>query len=527
MKAQHVSFYTFMRLKYFCQHIVLLSTLVTCLRVTAADNNAGYPIFYEGSVTAGGGSGDFAPYYISALRHGRFSAKYNLQAEAKVWRPVSTDTRFSYGFGVDLIAGYASSNQYERYDAESGSWFTHGVRPSSEWIQQLYAEVKFRGVFATAGWKERGSALLNQRLSSGDLIESGNSRPIPQLRIGFIDFQNIPFTRGWVQIQGEMSFGPMTDSNWWSRHYNYYNYHISSGQWYNYKRCYFRTKPSQPFSVTVGMQATALFAGETELYYSGELQKYDKRPLKLIDFIKMAFPYEDGSEDFYAGNHIGTWDFNARYRFKDQTVVKAYFSWPWEDGSGIGRRNGWDGVWGLEYVAPRRGYITGAVIEYLDFTNQSGPIHYAPGDHQGTSLTGQATGSDNYYNNATYNSYANYGLSIGTPALMAPLYNLDGYPAYKANIMRGFHVGIEGTLSTTVDYRLKGGYRKAWGSGQTLLPAPIHLTSVMAEATMRVPRIPGLTVNCMVEVDRGNMPCNAFGAMVTVKYDGIFKIGKK
>lgn len=167
------------------------------------------------------------------------------------------------------------------------------------------------------------------------------------------------------------------------------------------------------------------------------------------------------------------------------------------------------------------------MIEYLDFTNQCGPIHYAPGDHPGTSMTTEATGADDYYNNATYNSYANYGLSIGTPALLAPLYQLNGFLIYRANAMRGFHVGVEGSLSPVLDYRVKGGYRKAWGTGYRLLPAPVHLTSLMAEATLRIPEVRGLSVNCMVEVDRGNMPCNAFGAMVTVRYDGIFNIGKK
>ena len=33
---------------------------------------ADYPLNYEVSLTAGAGSGDFAPYYISSMRGGRF-----------------------------------------------------------------------------------------------------------------------------------------------------------------------------------------------------------------------------------------------------------------------------------------------------------------------------------------------------------------------------------------------------------------------------------------------------------------------
>ncbi len=52
-------------------------------------------------------------------------------------------------------------------------------------IQQLYGEIKYRGVFVEAGMKEHDSPILPQSLTSGDLVESGNARPIPQIRAGF------------------------------------------------------------------------------------------------------------------------------------------------------------------------------------------------------------------------------------------------------------------------------------------------------------------------------------------------------
>ena len=93
-----------------------------------------------------------------------------------------------------------------------------------------------------------------------------------------------------------------------------------------------------------------------------------------------------------------------------------------------------------------------------------------------------------------------------------------------ANAMRGFHVGVEGSIAPGVDYLVKGGYRKAWGSGYFMLPAPIHLSSVMAEVTWSPARVKGLSVNAQVEVYLGNMPTNAFGAMVSVKYHGLLNL---
>lgn len=484
---------------------------------------AQFPVNYEASLMAGAGSGEFAPYYISALSHGKISSRYNAAAEAKAWRPLSLDTRFSYGFGVDLMAGYASSRDYLRYDVADKKFEAHSLHPSRVWIQQLYGEVKYRGAFLTVGMKEHGSALLNQRLSSGDLVESGNARPIPEVRVGFVDFQNIPFTNGWVQIQGETGWGKNMDSDWWADHYNEYNYHIAQGTYYNYKRCYFRTKPSQPLSVTVGMQAAAVWGGTTKWYSGGVVTRTQSRKLKFGDLFKTLIPMPGGSEDFYDGNHLGTWDFQARYRLNNDDEVKAYFSWPWEDGSGIGRRNGWDGLWGVEYKKKEKGLVSGVVVEYMDYTNQSGPQHYAPGDHPGTDLTSQSTGADDYYNNGYFNSYAYYGMSIGTPALMAPIYNLDGYPAFLANRLRGFHAAAEGSITEDLDYRVAVSYRKAWGNGHNLFLEPIHDTSALVEVSYDARRLTeGLKIKGQIGLDRGNMPGNNFGAMVTVSYDGTF-----
>lgn len=478
------------------------------------------------SLTLGAASGDFVPFYQGALNGGRQTAAGNVQIEAAAISPLSLDQRLSWGAGVDLIADFAPGIEYSRYDA--GKWTSSRVTPGRARIQQLYGTAKWRGVFLTLGLKEETPAMGNRALSSGDLVWSGNARPIPGGRVGFIDFQDIPFTNKWVQIQGEVMYGKMTDSDWWSAQANRFNYHIASGEWYNYKRCYFRTKPSQPLSVTVGMQAAATFGGETRWYSDGQSYRYSKRKVKFTDFFKMLIPTQSKSEDFYDGNHLGSWDFEARWRFQSGDEMKARFSWPWEDGSGIGRRNGWDGLWGLEYQRAGNGHILdAAVIEYIDMTNQSGPIHFAPADRPGTTITSQATGADDYYNNAYYNSYANYGLSMGSPMLMAPAFNIDGYPAYIGNRMRGFHAAACGWLSPSLCWTVKGGYRKAWGNGKIMLPKPIHSTAVMIEAGYIVKKINGLKVKASIELDRGSMPGNTFGGMLTLSYCPTFKIQRR
>lgn len=485
---------------------------------------AQFDLNYKASLTANGGSGDFAPYYIASNRHGTLTQNGDGLLQLAAWHPLDLDRRLSFGFGVEAWTGGGTNADYVTYDASSGHWIDNAQHPSYMWVQQLYGELKYRGVFLTVGLKEHQSALLNNSLTSGDLVESGNSRPIPEVRVGFVDFQNIPLTNGWLQIQGEIAYGKFSDNNWLKNHYSYYSNHLALGGLYNYKRAYFRTKPSERFSVTLGMQAAGIFGGETTYYSQGQEVKRQKHPHKLIDYLKMAYPgMGSNQEDYVMGNHLGSWDFMATYRLRDDSRLKAYFQWPWEDGSGIGKQNGFDGLWGLEYSAGRRQAVSGVVVEYLDFTNQSGPIHWSATDAEGTTIAANATGGDEYYNNGYYKSYANYGMSIGTPFLRSPIYNLDGFPDFVDNRVRGFHAAISGTIGDRVDYRAMGSYRKAWGSGRVPRVTPVDDTSMMVEATWRVARVNGLSVKGQLAFDTGTMYGDTFGACVTVSYDGIFK----
>lgn len=485
------------------------------------------PVNYQATVIGTIGDGDFAPHYISSLNHGIITQSDNALLRLRAWKPLETNTRFSYGFGADFVTGFSSGVDYLRYNPTTTTFYSHEEKPANIWLQQLYGEIKYRGVFLTVGLKEHQSAMLNNSLTSGDLVESGNARPIPELRAGFIDYQDIPFTNGWVQIEGEISYGKLTDNDWVKNHYNFYNSHIAQGVWYTYKRAYFRTKPDERLSVTIGAQAAGTFGGYTDWYNNGVIVKHEDRTANLGDMFEMFIPKLSDKEGFVAGNHLGSWDIMASYRLKNDDEIKAYVQWPWEDGSGIGKLNGFDGIWGLEYKSARKGFVNGAVIEYLDFTNQSGPIHWAAADSPGTTITDDATGGDEYYNNAFYNPNAHYGMVIGNPYMRSTIYNTDGYNMIVDNLVRGFHAGITGNISNAVEYRLLGGYRKAWGDGRIPRAKAVENTSFMAEASYTPASIKGLTVKAQVAFDNGTMLGDNFGSCVTISYNGLLNIGKK
>lgn len=502
--------------------LVIICIIVIELAFASPYAGAGLPIAptrYEASFTATGASGEFAPYFFASNTYGSISQSWNGLASVAVGRSLDPRETLCIGYGAALMAGCSSPVDYERYDATSDNWQMHSLRPSNLYVREFYAEIKYRGISVCGGMKEGESRLLDGNLSSGDLVYGRNARPIPALKAGFFGFQDIPFTDGWLQIDGEVSYGRFADDGWWRKHYNYYNYHLASDVWLAYRRVYFRTDSQRRLSVTFGAQCATQFGGSTLAYSGGILVSRQKRGASINDFLKAFLPISNGSEDFRIGNTLGSWDMKALYAF-DGCKVGAYFQWPWEDGSGMAKRNGFDGLWGLEVRMSPLAVVSGVVVEYLDLTNQSGPVHWAPGYVPGTSLTDVATGADDYYNNAVYNSYANYGMIIGSPMVMSPIYNTDGYPAVIYNRMRGFHVGIEGRLNSVVSYRSLFNHRKAWGSGYIPLLEPVGSTSFMLETMVDVKCCDGLRLKCAVSVDRGDMPGNSTGMLLSVAYIG-------
>lgn len=489
---------------------------------------ASTPAFLRGlriaaSMEATVGSGEFAPLYMASNRRGTLSSADNVLLSAGAVRRMELDRRLSYGYGVELWGGYSSAVGYSRYDASTDSWGVNSRRPSGLWLQQLYAEVKWRSLTASAGMKHEGSPIVDDRLSGGDMIRSANSRPIPGVRAGFVDFQPVPLTSGWLQISGELEYGRFADDGWCRDHSALYNGHVAQGEWSVYRRMHLRTDPDRPLMVTLGVQCASQIGGTTTYYSGGKVAMVEHRGHKVADFIKILAPVEKGAEDYVLGNTLGTWDLKATVGLRDGYRLSGYFQWIWEDGSGMAKLNGWDGLWGIEMKNSRPDAIVGGVVvEYLDLTNQSGPIHWAPGDHPSTSITSEATGADDYYNNAYYNSYAYYGMGMGRATVMSPIYNTDGYMAYVGNRIRGVHIGIEGRIGQ-VGYRVLAGWRKAYGNGyEAMIPAR-QSTSVMAEASVPLRSIPGATIGIQGAIDRGKLPANASAAAISFTYSGLWR----
>ena len=143
--------------------------------------------------------------------------------------------------------------------------------------------------------RDYNRSIFSNATSSGDIVLGENARGIPQARIGFENFVNVPLTRGWLQIQGEIAYGKFADKNWLEGHYNRYNWYVTTGVWFHYKRLYLRSNPAQPLSVTFGMQHAAQFGGSQQCYSKGVLTQTNESKVKIKDFFDVFIPRRDGS----------------------------------------------------------------------------------------------------------------------------------------------------------------------------------------------------------------------------------------
>lgn len=500
--------------------------------------SADYSFNMGAELNLGYGSGDFAPYYIHSNRFGKITQSKNAQLD--IWAADSLDLarRFDFAWGVEALGGYSNTVDYRQWNSETQSWRNNPQRPAAIWLQQLYGEVKWRSLYLRVGLKDLGSAFVDTELSSGDLIWSGNSRGIPEARIGFVDFQNIPFTKKWVQIDACISYGKFIDTDWINNHFDYYAGKRNPGGYWTYKRASLRTNPEKPFSFQAGIQMIGIFGGKTFYYSGGNLRETVNNYNGFKDFIQILLPFWTSDKEGYrVGDSKGTWDFAARYRFKGGEGLRAYVQWPWEDSSGIAKKNGFDGLWGLEFKTGRRWWITGVVAEYLDLTHMSGPLIFDPAHNDTGGSAGSlpffAGGRDGYYNNFFYRAYTNYGLNMGTPMVQGLLF----YNGNNPNIpedgtlpyfrVRGYHLAVEGALGNHCDYIFKFNYRKAWGDTNSLaLIHPVEAVSFVAGATYSFPQVPGLSLGASLGVDYGSLPDKSLGGMITLSYRNFIKIKK-
>lgn len=471
-----------------------MSLSAPCMTAYTQDLPAGTPkqsLDAAIGLEAAGHTGDHTPMWQVSNRHGLPSIdNYGLVRAA-----ISYDNRLAHNWRletkVDLAGGIGTDSHFI--------------------IQQAYADIYFKWLGLSIGSKEEHFSPLDSDLSSGGLVWSGNARPIPQVKLGAFDYVQI--CRRFA-LKAEVSFGWYTDDNYLRETVDKGETYVT-GIKYHTKNFYMRIgDPAGHWLWEMGYRLDTQFGG-TQHLADGSTVTLGKG---LRQYWEALIP-QSGSSDAnvgeqiaFSGNFLGSELLKLTYQWKGKRVA-AYMENYFDDFSGMGKLNGWDGLWGIEYHNTAKSPITGIVVEYYQSTDQSGPLHGSDYDP----LCHKTGGADNYYNNYLYQGWTHWGHSMGTPLAVSPMYNSYGTPGFLHNRVKALHLGIKGDITGQWSYRLLMTFSRSWG---TYFKPSIDVAenfSLLAEVHYAPEKLRGWTFAASFGADTGDLYGDNAGLQVRVK----------
>lgn len=473
-----------------------LVAVVACAFSASAIDSLRYSV--EGEVSFSNGQN--TPFWLVNNMQGLSSIKKNNgYLRAGIFRDIEKDKRFSWGAGVDLAGAYN---------------FT-----SSFIVQQLYAEIKYRCLGAMIGSKEIYGEFNNPRLSSGNLLYSGNARPVPQVRVGIPDYTIVPHTKNWLAVKGYVAYGMFTDDNW-QRDFAAPGTKRTKHILYHSKGLFLKVQNLDKFPAWFegGLEMAAQFGGRS---FDGN--KWIDMPNSLKDFLKAFIPSSGGAntpkgeQTNCYGNHVGSWNARIGWNITPKWNVGLYYEHFFEDHSQMFFDYDWrDGLWGVEVSFPENPVIATLVYEFLYTKDQSGPVYW---DHT-PEIPEQVSGRDNYYNHYIYTGWQHWGMGIGNPLLRAPLYNSNHELYFYHNRVKAHHFGFGGAPVPGLDYRVLFTYNRSWGTYGFPTSQVLHGYNLLLEATWRPARLKGWSGTLSLGADWGKLTGCSRGMMLSISKSG-------
>ena len=491
-----------------CQLFACILGLVCTSPIQAQDTLSTH-INYDLTAETAVGTGDYTAYQLTANRYHTLATRANtayMRGTMNIEHSLSDNLTLSGC--IDAIASVHADHK--------------------AYLQQCYINLSWQALLVEAGSRELAPVLRDPQLSSGAFVKGMNAKPIPQIHIGTNGFYTIPHTHGWLQINFDFGYGKFMDSGYREDKFwqgGSINQSYAEGIWYHQKHLYFRTNPKKRFFITAGIEHAVQFGGAIHTFINGH-ESIKEKPAGLRTFWNVILPLGDGDyyeddalEDWIYGNHIGSMTIQIGWNINSYHQLQIYGDDPFDDGSGMRKSNGWDGLWGLQYnnKAAGRQYIRKAVVEYFQTTNQSGPLHCDPDDYP-RSVRGQisdyVTGDDNYYNHMFYNSFSHYGMTPGNPLITSPIYNKDCFLGFRDNRIKAWHVGLSGEITDCLSYLIKGSYREGWGTYAMPLADKHHSFDAMMQGEYHTGP---WRVSAAYAFDKGNIygDCSTFNFKIS------------
>lgn len=500
--------------------------------------------------------GENAPFWLTANKQGLSSLDLHngyLRLAATYGNHFGKKKQFGYQVTADFTTAYNQASPFfvhQAYAEISWQWLTLSVG-SKERFAELKDDIsQFNGTSFSKNYVNNLFPNLFCRnitaLSSGGLIYSGNSRPIPQVRLEVPDYTAIAGTNQWLHMKGHIAYGRFSDDNFQEEFASNNNItRYGKKILYHSKAAFLKVgKPQRfPLEFEGGLEMYSQFGGDI---YTNRSGKYLSMPAKFYDYLKAFIPMSGGKDTpldeqtNISGNQIGAWhaaitlhtkpidvriygehmfeDFSQLFFLEYQSNkegVRRVIYYPWKDilvGIRFTNKSG---------ILP---FISALQYEYMNTYDQSGALYHDPS----VNFNEQMDGVDNYYNHGIYPGWHHWGMGIGNPLVVSPLYNNDGSLAFKSNRVKAHNVGINGNFGKRYPfaYRLQYTYSENWGTYLNALKEKAYSTSLLGELVF-APCNSHWAGSVAIGYDNSNLIGNNWGAMVSIVYAGAFKFSKK
>jgi hypothetical protein len=372
------------------------------------------------------------------------------------------------------------------------------------------------GIFELkAGRSKDIVGLVDSTLSSGSFPISGNALGIPKISIGIPNYYSIPVLGKLFAVKGAFANGYMGDV---SVHYgknkgNFTNYFLSNSVYVKVGM------PSWRFNFQAGYNHQALWGDEKRIF-----PRFDLSGWETYRYVLTGKVYQ-GSK---VGNHVGSVDIGAEYRF-DGLTVSIYRQNLYDKGALSNLANIKDGLNGIKLVNNSQNttnnfYWKKVLLELFYTVDQAGLLASKQTE----------SGAEDYYNNYEYLEGWSYkDLALGNPFITSTIYvrnDLGRSPRqfFVNNRVEAFHAALQfyafkwfytSKLSYSINYGTfetgSGLFRSVGGIRPPAYPGAFkEVRQLSAYLEGLLPLKNGYNIGYDIGYDHGGLLYNSFGLIL-------------
>ena len=198
---------------------IAFALLQTAQNATAQDDN---DLHILTQLNNSFSNGENTPYWLVSRRQGVTS----LDTQNGFIRIAATQgsnigkSNFKYKATADILLNENQTSELFIQQANidiSWRWLTLSIGSKERFSEakgnsKLFAATPFANNTVNRRFSNIYNAQLTE-LSSGGLIYSGNSRPIPQVRLEVAEYTPVYGTNNWLHARGHIAYGRFTDDN--------------------------------------------------------------------------------------------------------------------------------------------------------------------------------------------------------------------------------------------------------------------------------------------------------------------------